>query len=173
MELKKMDWTDTLILETAPGGPKRESSVATDFTRVIALQGITLLCANTTSRDETASALELLRGFRATGRRVVLCDTTQLVVGKQFGCEVVEGGAANLLVSCGISGREVGIGARDAGLDLASVLVCNKPLAGGQALACQLVPGDTVLLLGMDNETCDEVAKLIDSQLCVRTAVAA
>ncbi len=168
-----MDWTDTLILDSTSSVLSNDTNTAADFTRVVALQGVTLLCANTTSRAETASALELLRGFRATGRRVVLCDTSQLVVGKQFGSEVVERGQANLLVSCGISGREVGIGARDAGLDLASVLVCSKPLAGGQALACQLVPGDTVLLLGMDDETCDEVAKLIDSQLCVRTAIAA
>ncbi len=168
-----MEWIDTLMFEPAPSGLSDGAGTATEFTRIVPLQGITLLCANTTSRSETASALELLRGFRATGRRVVLCDTSHLVVGKQFGCEVVERGGANLLVSCGISGREVGIGARDAGLDLASVLVCGKPLAGGQALACQLVPGDTVLLLGIDDATCDEVAKLIDTQLCMKTAVAA
>ena len=168
-----MEWTDTLMLESEPTVLSIEAGTANDLTRIIPLQGVTLLCANTTSRAETTSALELLRGFRAAGRRVVLCNTSQLVVGKQFGSEVVERGEANLLVSCGISGREVGIGARDAGLDLASVLVCGKPLAGGQALACQLVPGDTVLLLGFDDAMCDEVSKLIDSQLCMKTAVAA
>jgi len=124
-----MDWTDTLMLEDAPSSAvsKRPGS-AMDFTRVDALQGVTLLRVDTTSRHETASALKLLREFRATSRRVVLCDTTQLMVGKQFGHEVVESGAANLLVSCGIGGREVGIGARDAGLDLASValFVANR-----------------------------------------------
>ncbi len=168
-----MEWTDTLMLEAAPTALSRELDSAMDYTRVVALQGITLLCADATSRDETASALELLRGFRATGRRVVLCDTSRLVVGKQFGCEVVERGGANLLVSCGISGREVGIGARDAGLNLSSVVVCSKPLAGGQVVASQLAPGDTVLLLGIDSKTCDEVAKLIDNQWSMRTAVAA
>ncbi len=168
-----MEWTDTLMLETAPSAAASEPDSARDFTRVVALQGITLLCANTTSRRETASALELLRGFRATGRRVVLCDTSRLVVGRQFGCEVVESGAANMLVSCGVSGREVGIGARDAGLDLASVLVCSKPLAGGQVLANQLVPGDTVLLLGIDEKVCDEVARMIDHHLSLKTVIAA
>jgi len=170
---RKMEWTDTLMLETTPDATTCGADLALDFTRVVALQGITLLCANTTSRDQTASALELLRGFRAIGRRVVLCDTSRLVVGKQFGCEVVERGAANMLVSCGISGREVGIGARDAGLDLASVVVCSKPLAGGQVVASRLTPGDTVLLLGIDQATCDKVAKLMDHQLSMRSAVAA
>ncbi len=168
-----MEWTDTLMLEATSSATLREANSAIDDTRVVALQGVTLLCANTTSRDETAAVLELLRGFRATGRRVVLCDTSRLVVGKQFGCEVVERGGANMLVSCGLSGREVGIGARDAGLDLSSVLVCSKPLAGGQVLATQLVPGDTVLLLGIDDATCDEVAELVDHHLSLRSAVAA
>lgn len=168
-----MEWTDTLMLEAAPSALTRELDTAMESTRVIALEGITLLCANATSRDETTTALELLRGFRATGRRVVLCDTSRLVVGKQFGCEVVERGGANMLVSCGISGREVGIGARDAGLDLASVVVCSKPQAGGQVVASRLAPGDTVLLLGIDDRTCDEVVQLIDSQWSLRTAVAA
>ncbi len=168
-----MEWTDTLMLETESADLSSEPESVMDFTRVVALPGITLLCANATSRAETSAALELLRGFRATGRRVVLCDTAQLIVGKQFGCEVVESGAANLLVSCGISGREVGIGARDAGLDLASVVVCSNPLAGGQVLANQLTPGDTVLLLGIDEEVSAEVATLLDRRFSLRSAVAA
>lgn len=168
-----MEWTDTLMLEPAPTGIPSERDSTLDFTRVVALQGVTLLYTDATSRDRTASALELLRGFRATGRRVVLCDTSRLVVGKQFGCEVVERGAANMLISCGMSGREVGIGARDAGLDLSSVVVCGNSLAGGQVLASQLVPGDTVLLLGVDQATSDEVAKLLDKKMSQKLAVAA
>jgi len=154
-----------------PGSVMPESAM--DNTRVVALEGITLLCANATSRQETAAALELLRGFRATGRRVVLCDTSRLVVGKQFGHEVVESGAAQILVSCGISGREVGIGARDAGLDLASVVVCSKPLACGQVLANLLTPGDTVLLLGIDSTAYDEVCMLLTQRFSMQSAVAA
>lgn len=168
-----MEWTDTLMLDAAAASSMGRPESALDYTRVVALQGVTLLCAEATSRQETAAALELLRGFRATGRRVVLCDTSRLVVGKQFGSEVVDSAAAQMLISCGISGREVGIGARDAGLDLSSVIVCNKPLAGGQVLANQLVPGDTVLLLGIDKETCDEVAALITQSLSQRMQIAA
>jgi len=170
---KKMEWTDTLMLGDPPSDLSCERNTALDFTRVVALPGVTLLCANATSRGQTTFALELLRGFRATTRRVVLCDTSRLVVGRQFGYEVVEKGAANLLVSCGISGREVGIGARDAGLDLSSVVICSQTLAGGQVLASRLAPGDTVLLLGMDRATSDEVVGILEKQLSMRSTVAA
>lgn len=168
-----MEWTDTLMLDTPTATAVEEPCTALDFTRVIPLPGMTLLCSTTTSRSEISSALELLRGFRATGRRIVLCDTTQLVAGKQLGREVVESGGANLLVSCGISGREVGIGARDAGLKLANVVVCSKATAAGQVLRKQLVPGDTLLLLGIDNKTCDKLASMLEDYLTPRTAVAA
>lgn len=168
-----MEWTDTLMLDTTAAAMTSEPSSALDFTRVIPMQGVTLLCANTTSRNETSSALKLLRGFRATGRRIVLCDTTTLVVGKQFGTEVVEQGGAGLLISCGLSGREVGIGARDAGLDLSSVVVCSKPLAGGQVLVNRLTPGDTVLLLGIESEKCEQIAALLEANLDVPATIAA
>ena len=86
---------------------------------------------------------------------------------------MVRRGAAELLVSCGISGREVGIGARDAGLALSSVVVCHKPQAGGQVVASRLAPGDTVLLLGFDEPSCDEVVGMIESQLTARLSAAA
>ena len=168
-----MEWTDTLMLETTSAVSTAEPNSALDCTSIETFQGITLLRADATSHYQMASALELLRGSRTTGHRVVLCDTTRLVAGKQFGRKVVETGAANLLVSCGISGREVGIGARDVGLDLASVIVCSKPVAGGQVVASHVGRGDTVLLLGLDHETCDEVAELIRDRLSAKVAVAA
>ncbi len=168
-----MEWTDTLMLDRISATTRGKSSGVQESTRVIPLPGITLLCATTSSREEISAALELLRGFRATGRRVVLCDTNELVVGKQFGSEVVETGGVSLLVSCGISGREVGIGARDAGLDLASVIVCNQPLAAGQVLRKQLTPGDTVLMLGIDNSTCMRLAATLEEHLVPRTVIAA
>lgn len=168
-----MEWTDTLMLDTTPELSSNQTNSATEFTRVVPVQGSTLLCAKATSRRETIAALELLRGFRATGRRIVLCDTSALVVGKQFGREVVETGEANMLVSCGLSGREVGIGARDAGLDLSSVVVCGKPMAGGQVLLKHMAPGDTVLLLGVESEMCDALAALLADQLAPPVAVAA
>ncbi len=168
-----MDWTDTLMLEAASNNSLAESNEAMQFTQVLTLPDVTLLCANATSRSETHAALELLRGFKASGRRVVLCDTTQFAVGRQFGCEVVEQGAANLLVSCGISGREVGIGARDAGLSLSGVVVCAKPNSGGQVLAHRLSAGDVVLLLGIDEQMCEELAELLTTRFSRNQALAA
>lgn len=168
-----MEWTDTLMLDITSAANGSEPSSAMEFTRVVPLNGITLLCASSKSRSETVAALKLLRGFRATGRRVVLCDTTQLVVGKQFGTEVVEHGSASLLITCGISGREVGIGARDAGLDLGSVVVCSKATAGGQVLARQMAPGDTVLLLGLESEACDEIVGTLSDVFAPHAVAAA
>ena len=168
-----MEWTDTLMLETSASQAAVRRGSVMEHTRVVVLPGVTCLCVDTTSRDETAEALALLRDFRATGRRMVLCDTTRMVVGRQFGHEVVETGCAQLLISCGLSGREVGIGARDAGLDLASVVVCGHPLAGGQVLANQLLPGDTVLLLGVNPAECEQVIALLEQRLTVRSRMAA
>jgi len=168
-----MEWTDTLMFEAMPTVSLEQASSVSEMISVVSLEGVTLLHANTTSREETAAALELLRGFRAAGRRVVLCNTTELVVGKQFGHEVVEQGAAKILISCGISGREVGIGARDAGLDLASVVVCGKPMAASKVLANQLIPGDTVLLLGVDHEVFDEIVAQLELRFSAKLALAA
>ena len=166
-----MEWTDVLMLDSLVSTPEGASGAAMDFTRVLPLPGITLLCANATSHHETTAALELLRGFRTSGRRVVLCDTYPLVVGKQFGREVVDQGGAELLISCGISGREVGIGARDAGLNLASVVVCSKPLSGGQVLAHHMVHGDVVLMLGFDTRSSNQVAQLLSERCSTNSAV--
>lgn len=168
-----MEWTDTLMLDSEVADSLGTVNTAMDFTRVLPLPGMTILCANTTSRDETAEALELLRGFRTSGRRIVLCDTRQLAVGKQFGREVVERGGAAMLISCGISGREVGIGARDAGLNLASVVVCNKLLSAGQVLAHRLSPGDVVLMVGLDDEASDQMAELLNERFSAKRTIAA
>lgn len=173
MGVNAMEWTDTLMFAPDSSGGSSKQVQPTKSMRVMAMEGLTLLCANVTSRSETTTALEALRDFRATGRRVVLCDTSRLTVGRQFGCEVVEKGTANLIVSCGISGREVGIGARDAGLDLSSVVVCSQPLAGGQVLTSHITPGDTVLLLGIDEKTCDALAHMLEYHLSIKSSAAA
>lgn len=165
-----MEWTDTLMLE-----PKRTISIAdaqraVASARVVTVQGITLLQIDSMSREELDSSLEILRGFRATGRRIVLCDTSDLVVGRQFGAGIVEQGGAELLISCGISGRNVAIGARDSGLSLANVVVCNKAEAACDVLSCRLVPGDTVMLLGIDRKTCDELVATLEQRLSPRLA---
>ena len=165
-----MDWTDTIMLE-----PTRTISIAdaqrsVSCARVLTVQGVTLLQVDAKSRAEIDSALEVLRGFRASGRHVVLCDTTHLVVGRQFGVRTVEKGTAELLVSCGLSGREIAIGARDAGLSLANVVVCSQAIAATEVMAYRLAPGDTVLLLGIEEKTCDTLVAAIENRLSVGIA---
>lgn len=153
-----MEWTDTLFLEPSNRGTTTAERAVIDGVQVTPVQGVSLLHAKVHTHEETETALKLLRGFRAVGRRVVLCDTSYLTddyhsVQRQLGHALVEIGHAEMLVSCGLCGREVGIGARDEGLELANVLVCNDARSACEVLAHQLIAGDTVLLLGVDNET--------------------
>jgi hypothetical protein len=78
-----------------------------------------------------------------------------------------------VLVSCGMAGREVAIGARDSGLDLANVVVCRDSRAACELMAAQLMPGDTVLLLGVDGETSDRLVELLDGRSNLQFSAAA
>ncbi len=194
-----MDWTDTMMLEPTPrlraypgttaevshggeglqqqtvAGPSiklADPEHATSSTRVITVQGVTLLHSDGGSRQELVAALESLRDFRAVGRRVVLCDTTELVVGRQFGCSLVEQGQVEVLVSCGRSGREIAIGARDAGLALADVVVCGRSTAASEVLSHRLAPGDTVLLLGVREESCNHIVAVLEQRLSLQLKAA-
>ncbi len=172
-----MEWTDTLILEpTDRGAAKADHSVAVGM-QVTPVQGVSLLHAKVHSHEETEVALKLLRGFRAAGRRVVLCDTSYLAddyhaVQRQLGHALVEVGQAEVLVSCGMHGREVAIGARDEGLELANVVVCGDARSACEVLTHQLIAGDTVLLLGVDNETRARLILSLEKRLS-RPAMAA
>ena len=165
-----MEWTDTMMLEPTRKISITDSQRSLSCARVITVQGVTLLQAEDKSSAGIDSALEVLRGFRAIGRHVVLCDTTDLVVGRQFGKRVVECGTAELLVSCGLSGREIAIGARDAGLSLANVVVCSQAMAATEVMASRLVPGDTILLLGVNSELSEHLVAAIDERLSVKLA---
>ncbi len=159
-----MEWIDTLMLERTPQHKVTHLRIHREAMEVRVAQGTSLLCANIVSHQETTEALELLRGFRAVGRRLVLCDTSRISSGRQLGQAIVAEGGASVLVSCGLAGREVAIGARDSGLDLANVVVCRDSRAACELLACRLMPGDTVLLLGADRETCDRLVELLDDR---------
>ncbi len=175
-----MDWTDTLILESSRQSASLDgqqieegNSIKAVSARVVAVQGISLLHASGSTLEELAAALEILRGFRATGRRVVLCDSSSLAVGRQLGRALVEDGAAEALVSCGSNARELAIGARDAGLGLANVIVCRDVRGACEALLGRLGPGDTVLLWGVDQATCNQLVLRLDKRLSNRIAAAA
>jgi len=159
-----MEWIDTLMLEPTPKHKVTHLRIHREAMQVRVAQGTSLLCANIVTHQETTEALELLRGFRTTGRRLVLCDTSQISASRQLGQAIVAEGGASVLVSCGMTGREVAIGARDAGLDLANVVVCRDSRAACELLACRLLPGDMVLLLGVDQESCDHLVDLLDDR---------
>ncbi|MCA9231967.1 MAG: hypothetical protein KDA57_15065 [Planctomycetales bacterium] len=178
-----MEWTDTMMLEENRPlqffDPRRFNegasvdSVKAVSARVLAVQGLSLLHASGRTNDEFSAALEILRGFRATGRRVVLCDTTRMAPGRQAGNSVVVRGGAGVVVSCGPHGRELAIGARDAGLDLASVVVCRDVKAACEALVHRLCPGDTVMLWGVEQETCNRLVMWLDRRFSEPTSAAA
>ncbi len=164
-----MEWTDTLMLEPRRPTPDNISRTVAYKVRVIPVEGVSLLHAEVRTHEETEATLELLRGFRAA-RRVVLCDTSFLVddthtVERQLGHTLVNSGDAEMLVSCGSCAREVAIGARDAGLDLASVVVCGDAKSACEVLTHRLIPGDTVLLLGLDRWTCDRLTASLAKRL--------
>lgn len=167
-----MDWTDTLMLESTRENVVSENSHSAIAARLVTAHGVSLLHVDARTYEETAAALALLRGVRATGRRVVLCDTSHLARGRQLGAEVVEYGAAEVLVTCGLSGREIAIGARDAGLALGDVVVCDRAKVACDVLVHRLVPGDTVLLLGIDTEACDQLVEELHKRSSKSFAVA-
>ena len=178
-----MEWTDTLMLESNRQKPffdlsyneedARVDSIKAVSARVLAVQGVSLMHTTGHTTEELAAALEILRGFRATGQRIVLCDASSLSSGRQAGQLMVEQGDARAVISCGSHGRDLAIGARDAGLDLSSVVVCQDVKAACEALVHRLVPGDTVLLWGVEQDACNRLVNWIGKYFSERpTAVA-
>lgn len=148
-----MDWSDTELFE-----PKLYvgDTTSQEAVRVFPVQEVTLLQGNLGTYEDTDFAIHSLRGHTAEGRRVVLCNTSGMVenytsVERQLGRALVEEGDAEVLISSGKFGREVAIGARDVGLSLSNVVVCNDMPSACRVLGNQLQPGDTVLLLGVED----------------------
>lgn len=168
-----MEWTDTLMLESARPSQVTHLRIPREAMEVRVAQGVSLICASTFTHLGMTEALELLRGFRATGRRVVMCDTSRLSAGRQLGQAIVAEGCGTIVISCGSAGREVAIGARDSGLDLANVVVCQDSRAACELLANRLLPGDTVLLLGAEQHACDQLVGLLDRRASSAQPIAA
>lgn len=164
-----------LILEPRTEAEANRSVV--DGVNITPVQDVQLLHARVHTHEETETVLKLLRGFSTVGRRVVLCDTSCLsddyhTVERQLGHTLVEKGHAELLISCGLCGREVAIGARDEGLELANVVVCGDARSASEVLAYRVQPGDSVLLLGVGDETRARLVLSLNNRLS-RSAVAA
>jgi hypothetical protein len=148
--------------------------VSRETMQVRVAQGVSLIVSESDGGLlDTSSALEMLRGYRAVGRRVVMCDTSQIPAGKQLGQAIVSEGCGTVLISCGTSGRDVAIGARDSGLDLANVVVCSDSRSACELLARRLLPGDIVLLLGAEQQTCDYLVAQLDQRAARNQPLAA
>lgn len=168
-----MEWTDTLMLEPAFRREQQNEPSGNLDARAISIRGVHLIQAIVNSRQEASEALKLLRGFSATGRRFVFCDSNQIVLGRQFGGEIVVHGHAQHLLACGIGSREIAVGARDAGLELANVTVCTQQNSACDVLLRNLRPGDTVLLLGIESNTFRQLVRKVEKHFLRNMSVAA
>jgi len=100
------------------------------------------------------AALELLRDFDTSGRRIIVCgDMAELgdeATRHHFrlGGEVVNVGGADLLVACGRFARTVVDGARAAGMPRSRTIPCETPTEALPYLGQAILPGDVVLVKG-------------------------
>lgn len=100
------------------------------------------------------AALDLLREFEATGRRIVVCgDMRELGADeaawhREFGDAVVTRCGADLLVACGEQAEHVVAGARESGMPAERTLICPGPLEAARRLAPVIDDGDVVLVKG-------------------------
>lgn len=145
--------------------------------RLMPAPGATLLVAPHSTPAEAEAALEALRAFRATGRRVVWCDSSELADSPHvdlhaWGARIVEDGAADALIVSGHGARELAMAARDAGLAVGRVVVCSDDPTARNLLNDSLVPGDTVLALGISNTSCDKLAERLASRFEVESVAA-
>ncbi|MEM9658150.1 MAG: hypothetical protein AAF961_07295 [Planctomycetota bacterium] len=147
--------------------------------RVMHVPGATLLLVESALPEPATSALKSLRGFRAAGRRVLWCDTTDLAESphaamERWGTKFVELGGADLAVLVGNGAREAAIGARDAGLSLNRVVVCPSDATARNVLCDVALPGDTFLLLGLREEMAERLLERLETKFqYVQEAVAA
>ncbi len=100
------------------------------------------------------AALELLRDFDASGRRIIVCgDMAELGeesvrLHRQLGNHVVSLCGADLLIACGEFARDVVVGARAAGMPPTRTIPCRTPEETLPFLGQVILPGDVVLVKG-------------------------
>jgi hypothetical protein len=136
---------------------------------LMALPGATLLHAPRITPAAAEAALKSLRGFRATARRVVWCNPTELsampdVDLRVWGRRLVEEGGAELVVVHGTGARDLAVAARDAGLSLSRVVVCRDDATARNVLCDSIAAGDAVLALGVAGESCQRFAERLESR---------
>jgi UDP-N-acetylmuramoyl-tripeptide--D-alanyl-D-alanine ligase len=109
------------------------------------------------------AALELLRDFDTTGRRIIVCgDMAELGEAAarhhfQLGREVVNVCGADLLIACGQFARSVVDGARAAGMAKARTIPCTTTAEALPYLGQAILPGDAVLVKGSRSMNMEQV----------------
>jgi UDP-N-acetylmuramoyl-tripeptide--D-alanyl-D-alanine ligase len=100
------------------------------------------------------AALDLLREFEVPGRRIVVCgDMAELgeravATHWQLGRDIIQRGAAELVIACGEFARHVAAGARAAGLVRTRAIPCDTVEDALPYLGQAILPGDVVLVKG-------------------------
>ncbi len=116
----------------------------------------TVIIDDTYNSSPTAmrAALELVRDFENTGRRIVVSgDMGELGAASaamhwQLGQQAVAVGRADLLIACGRFARHVVSGARSAGLPQSRTICCEDIEQAMPYLHRAIAPGDVVLVKG-------------------------
>jgi len=153
----------------SPGSFALGLPLASEPAVLVTVSGTTLLHTAACTPAAADAALKSLRGFRAVGRRIVWCNSTELSrtpradVGA-WGRKLVELGGAEMAVVCGAAARDLAVAARDAGLPLGRVVVCRDDAAARNVLADSINAGDCVLALGIAAESCYKLAERLESR---------
>jgi len=159
------------LLETSimpPGQVAFAPSPAPLSTAASKAPGVTILHAPHATGSAADAALTSLRGLKCARRRVVWCNSTDLVhtsaESRTWGQKIVEQGGANMVVVCGASAREIAVAARDAGLPLGRVIVCRDEATARNVLGDSMTAGDALLALDVDAESCQTLAERLEAK---------
>lgn len=107
-----------------------------------------------TSAPAMRAALELLRDFDTTGRRIVLlgdiaaAEDEVVLLHRQLGNQVVTLCGADVLIACGDRAGDVVAAARAAGMPSRQAIACRTPEEALPYLGQLILPGDVVLIKG-------------------------
>jgi hypothetical protein len=143
--------------------------IATTPPTTIRIPGITLLHTPQATATAFETALKSLRGFRTEGRRVAWCIPAELTRTpaadvRGWGRRLVEQGGAEMVVVFGAGGRDMALGARDAGLPLGRVVVCRDEATARNVLGDSIAADDVVLALGVGSDGCQRLADRLESR---------
>ena len=149
--------------------------VPTTGPAVLRFPGATLLVSPQGSAAAAETALKTLRGFKTAHRRVAWWNATELARTsnadlRSWGRRAVEEGGAEMVVVCGAGGRDLAVGARDAGLALGRVVVCRDEATARNVLGDSVGAGDVVLALGINAESCEPLGERLESRFSRKLA---